>query len=244
MEAHDLRPVDQAAAGEGHHVGLSLAPLGQGGGPLVGAAGLIRGLAAEDHAAVDEAAGDRRQLARGDRHHRLVQQREPLLRAAQHDQVRAARLGAEREQVRVAEALPDRARRAGRGGRRLEVARGLVAEHRRKHQVPLLDALGLLTLDQPLRPAHPARRPPGLAAQHEVEPEPERAARRGQPVAALEMRVVGALERAAVLLVAAEHVRGGRQPLEILGPVGARQRVVDVRPAAARSIHDSHRTPT
>ena len=38
VELHDLGAVDQAAAGEGDHVGLLVAPLGQGRGPLLRAA--------------------------------------------------------------------------------------------------------------------------------------------------------------------------------------------------------------
>ena len=60
---HDLGAVDEAAAGERDEVLLLLAPARQRGGPLLRAAQLVELLAAVDHAAVDEAGGDRRQLA-------------------------------------------------------------------------------------------------------------------------------------------------------------------------------------
>ena len=74
-ELHDLGAVDQAAPGEGDQVGLALAPARQRGGPLLGAPHLVRVLAGEDHAAVDDPGDDRRELAGGHRHHRLVEQR-------------------------------------------------------------------------------------------------------------------------------------------------------------------------
>ena len=53
---------------------------------------------------------------------------------------------------------------------------------------------------------------------------------------------MGALEAGDVVVVAAEHVGGRREPLEILGgershPVGAHERLVGVRPAVAAGVH-------
>ena len=64
-------------------------------------------LAAVDHAAVDEAGGDRRQLAGDGGQHRLVEQRETLVDAAQPDEAVALLVHGEREQVGVAEAAAD-----------------------------------------------------------------------------------------------------------------------------------------
>src|SRR5215207_11465647 len=54
VHPHDLGAMDQAATGEGDQIGLALAPLGQGSRPLSGAAKVVRLLAGEDDAAVDD----------------------------------------------------------------------------------------------------------------------------------------------------------------------------------------------
>ena len=154
----------EAAAGEGDEVGLALAPARKGGGPLLRAADLIRVLAGEDHAAVDDAGDDRRELAGGDRHHRLVEQPQALLDAPAPDQDVALLVGGEREQVRVAEALADRRGLGGGRGGRLEVAARLLLEDDRQQQVAALDAVVVaLLVEQPLGAAEPAAargRPP------------------------------------------------------------------------------------
>src|SRR5215208_6680336 len=60
MQLHDLSAVHQAPASEGHHVGLLLAPLGQGGGPLLSAAQRVYFLTALNHAAVNQTGDDGR----------------------------------------------------------------------------------------------------------------------------------------------------------------------------------------
>ena len=77
VERQDLRAVHEAAAGEGDHVRLRLAPGAQRRGPLLRAAQLVGGLAPEDHAAVDDAAHDRREVASGDGQHGLVEPERP-----------------------------------------------------------------------------------------------------------------------------------------------------------------------
>jgi hypothetical protein len=50
---HDLGAMHQAPSGKGHQIGLLLAPICQGGGPLAGAPQLVRLLTAVDHTAID-----------------------------------------------------------------------------------------------------------------------------------------------------------------------------------------------
>ena len=78
VQLHQLGTMGQAAAGERHQVRLALAPARQGGRPLLRASNLVGVLAGEDHAAVDDPGDDRGELAGRDRHHRLVQQPQPL----------------------------------------------------------------------------------------------------------------------------------------------------------------------
>ena len=73
LELHDLGAMHETATGEGHEVGLALAPARKRGSPLLCATDLVSVPASEDHAAVDDAGDDRGELAGGDRHHRLVQ---------------------------------------------------------------------------------------------------------------------------------------------------------------------------
>ena len=76
---HDLRAVDEAVSREHAELRMSVAPAAQRRSPLADAIERIDPVAARDRAAIDDAGHDRRQLARGGGHHRLVQQREPAL---------------------------------------------------------------------------------------------------------------------------------------------------------------------
>ena len=93
--------------------GCCVAPARQRRGPLLRAAELVDLLTALDHAAIDEPGDERGQLARGDRDHRLVEQREARLALPELRQGAAMLMARERDQVGVAEALAD----AGRGDR-------------------------------------------------------------------------------------------------------------------------------
>ena len=149
----------EAAAGEGHEVGLALAPVGERGGPLPGAADLVGVLTGQDHAAVDDPRDDRGELACGDSHHRLVESPRPSL-GARPDQDVALLVGGEREQVRVAEALADRRRLAGGGSGRLEVAVGLLLEDDWQQQIAALDAVASFpSSSRWARPSQPPARP-------------------------------------------------------------------------------------
>ena len=215
VQLHELRAVQAARAGEAHHVRLLLAPAGQRRGPLLRAPRLVRHAAAHDHAAVDEAVDDRRQLARGDRDHRLVEQREPFGDPPALDQQDADVLRRQREQVRVAGALAERDRLGPQRDRRVRVARRHL-HHAGQLQVAALDALRRLALDEPPGAGDPAGRAGPLPADVQVDGDPERAARGAQPVAVAQMVMVGPLQPVDVLVVAPEHVRGRGQPLEVL----------------------------
>ena len=165
VQLHDLGAMHQAASGEGDQVGLVLAPVGEGGGPLLGAADLVGVLASQDHAAVDDPRDDRGELAGGDRHHRLVQQRQALLGAPEPDQDVALLVCGEGEQVRVAEALADRHRLCRRSrrpppGRRSPPARrraGAAGSRARRSRSPSRSSSRWARRSQP--PARPISPP-------------------------------------------------------------------------------------
>ena len=118
--------MNEAAAGERLQVGLPVAPASQRRSPLPRAAHLVHLLQGEDHAAVDDARDLRRELARGDRHHGLVEEREAVLDPARFDEHLTAGVTGERSSVGVPEALGDRfglRRHCGRTGRSLRLLR-------------------------------------------------------------------------------------------------------------------------
>jgi hypothetical protein len=235
-KSHDLGSVDEAPARKGHHVGLLFAPLREGGGPLDRPPQLVGRLAAEDHAAVDDAARDRRQLPGRDRHHRLVQEPEALLHLAPLDHEMTLVVAGERYEVPVTEALadPDCLRR--HCDRALEIALRFALEHHRDQEVALLDAFTALAIHEALRSSEPAARAPHLALLDEVDPHPERAACRGQGFTRVQASLVGALERVVEVAVTAEHVGGDCQQLEVAGfqgrlSIGHRQGRIGVAPS-------------
>ena len=105
-----------------------------------------------------------------------------------------------------------------RGGRMdsLEVAEVLLVHHHPNEQIAVLDAVGILAGQQALRAAEPPRGAARVPAERETQPRPEGAAHGAQRPAGVEMDVVGALERANVVVVAAQHVGGDGQLLEIV----------------------------
>ena len=159
VQLHDLGPVHEARPAEADHVGLLRAPPRQRRRPLVRAARLVRGLAADDHAAVHEAVDDRRQLARGDRHHRLVEQPQALADAPCLDQedalllARRARTGRRRRSARRS-----RPRRAPAAIAAVAVAGRRVLEHARAAAGSRARRSRAVALDEPPGAAEPARR--------------------------------------------------------------------------------------
>ena len=165
------RPVNETICG------CSLAPTRQRVRPLLRAARVERLLAARDHAAVDDAGEDRRDLAGGDRDHRLVEQRQALRRRALSDASQTLDVHRDREELCVAEPLADLGG-PGRGVvRGLEVARQPRLERGRD----AADSHARRTLAPRARPvaapAEPAAGRADLAADRKVHAEPERAPR-------------------------------------------------------------------
>ena len=121
----------------------------------------------------------------------------------------------EREEVPVAEALGDLGGPAERLGGRGDVALEVLAERLGDEEVAMLDAVALLVLEQPLRPAEPADRRAELTADREVHADPEPAPHGAELVARVEMELVRPLEAANPLVVAAEHRRRAAEQLDV-----------------------------
>ena len=120
-QAHDLRPVDPARAGEAGHVGL-VAPAVRRVGPLGGAPIVAEVVARADGDAVDEAGRERLELAAHGRRTRLVVEREPLLDVTAHHERASLPGEGEHLQVAVADALAELVRLAEELDRLREVA--------------------------------------------------------------------------------------------------------------------------
>jgi hypothetical protein len=96
------------------------------------------------------------------------------------------------------------------------VAAGHVLQDDGNQQVPSLDALTLLAVEQSLPASEPSHRGRGLAAEQQVMADPPGATRRARGIGGIQVGVMGALEPAYIVDVAAEHVRRPRQQLKIL----------------------------
>jgi hypothetical protein len=215
VQLHDLRAVHQALPAEGHQIGLSGAPVGQGGGPLLRTPQLEGHLAGLDRRAIHDSCDDRRQLTRRRRHHHLVQVCEGRRSPAEHDQRLSEAQPAERRHVRIAEAL------ANPGGGAEEVAcAGRVAarqplQPRRHQQITPLCAVDGRLVEQPPGPSEPTAAARGLAAHQQLETQ-----QNGAPSGAWSFTPVrplgeGARRELVTDLVPASHVRSGDEQLQL-----------------------------
>jgi hypothetical protein len=205
LHLHDLGAMDEAPAGEADQLGLLLAPPCQRVRPLAGAAQLVGLLATLDRRAIEQAGDDRRELAGAHRHHDLVQELEPRLDPALLRQDATLIEHGERDQICVAEAFADLDGCDGRGDGRLVIARLLLLHHGRHQQVATFDAVALLPLEEPMGAPEPSGRARRLAAYSAERANPERAAHGAPRLAGVEVHLMRTLEKAQVLVVAAEQ---------------------------------------
>ena len=111
------------------------------------------------------------------------------------------------------------ARRLARGGGGpLPVAARLLFEDCGHEQIAALDAVTFLAIEQPLGASEPAAGAAHLPTPREGDAHPEGAPKRGQLLPRRKVGPMGALEKAAVVLLVADHVRGGGEQLEVVGP--------------------------
>jgi hypothetical protein len=109
---------------------------------------------------------------------------------------------------------------------------------RGEEEIPRLDGLSALLIEQPLTVREPPGRGPGLAVQEVEEADPECAAGGARTVTRDPVCPVSALQRPLELTLASQQERRGRQPLEISRregdlAVGQGQELVGVLPRAA-----------
>ena len=239
LQLHDLRPMDQADAGVGHHVGLTLAPEREGGGPFPGAAQLVHALTDRDRVAVEDAGHDRRELAARDRGHALVHEPEPLSGSSELEERVTQVHDAQRDQVAIAEALADGDGLGCLRPRCLEVAFPEALEHRPEEEVAALDTVAFLALEQPLSAGEPACRRGCFPAEQETEADPPGTADGLRRFARVEVGVMSTLEGTNVLVLETSHIGRRREQHEILRlqparVVGARERLVGIAPRMFR----------
>ena len=128
----------------------------------------------------------------------------------------ALRVDREGKEVAIVEPLTDRdCFTCGPGCGRV-VACGLTLEHERQEQVAALRALARILIEQPLGTPQPPARRPQLTLRGKMQSDPQSRPDASQGLTCGQVPVVGPLERADPLVVPAEHVRGQREPLEIL----------------------------
>ena len=212
---HDLGAVHQALPAVGHELGLGRAPGAERGGPLAGAAQVVDVVAGLDGGAVDEAAGDRPDLACGDRGHHLVEQGDAGREVTAHDQRLAQSVPAERHQVGLLGALADRGGLLeDRVRRRRPAAAEQGLERRREQQVAARRAVEVVLLDQSLTAGDPAAAAGRLTAHDERHRQPERAQRGPLGVVLAEVLLVGPLPGSGAVVVPAGQVGRGRELLE------------------------------
>ena len=171
-ERHDLGAMDEARAPEGHELGLRVTPAAERGGPLPRPAQIEDELTRLDHRAVDDPDDGGRCLARGDRDHRVVEQREPHRVVSEQD-----RRPAEAEFAPACggrchrSARPSRARTRTWGDARRVSSEQLTQRH--GHREIAVDG-AVEPLDQPSRPSEPTAGLGHVAALHQRHPEPPR----------------------------------------------------------------------
>jgi len=123
----------------------------------------------------------------------------------------------ERQQVRVAEAVTDLGGHAAGGIRAGGVSSRQGPERNQGQQIPLLDAVQPLVVEQPPGSGQPAAALGLLAPEQQEEGQPEPAAGGAGDVVQAQPLAMRARPEIIALVIPTRQVRGGRQPLEILG---------------------------
>ena len=208
--------MNQTGPLKGHRHRLALAPDGERGRPLARALDRVDALAARDHAAIDEAGEDRRELARGRHQHALVQQRHAALDLPQADQRPPLDVAAERREIRVAGPIADPRRLDRHGEGVVEPPRHLVAEGDRQQQESPFGAFGRFAVDEALRAPEPAVGAPRLAQGHRPKADPEGRPRRRPRRPFAKTDLVDPLRRLQERFAVPGELRRKGHPIEIL----------------------------
>ena len=172
-------------------------------------------LAGLDDGAVDDAAGDRPDLAGHDRGHHLVEQRDAGRDVAAPDQRLALAVASEGDQIAAPAKRSPIAAACSKIAYAAAVRRRTVPRERRGAAgSPALGAVEAVLVDQPLTAGDPAAASSGLAAHDEGHGEPERAAGGPLRVALAEVLVMGLLPGRGAVVVPAGEVRRDRELFE------------------------------
>ena len=175
VELHELGAVHEALTAVRDQLGLRREPVAQGRRPLLRAAQIEDLLAGLDHAAVDRSREDRRDLARDDGHHHLVELRDAFRDLPERDAGLPPAVPRQRDQVRVAEPFADLGRLLEARIRARHVAFGKALHRGWQEQIPALNAVVSAVVEESGGPGQPAAAPGHLATVHQAERQPQRA---------------------------------------------------------------------
>src|SRR6185436_8431843 len=228
--------MDETLAREHAELRMRRAPLSEGDGPLAHAIEREDTMTADNGAAIDDAGYDRRKLAAGRRHHRLIEPGETLVYAPLSDEHAALQVASERNEIALGKPLADR-ERTFRALRRLFQLSGIdVSLCNWQQQVPLLDAVLRMQIDQMLRAGQPAARASPFAAREQAKADPEAGTRRGEILTRFEIPVIQPLLCRQHLLVPRSEPGGPREPVQVIQvQAGTHPRAPATR--TRRSIH-------
>ena len=215
VEAQQLSTVHEALAAVGDEVGLRVAPIAERSRPLLGAPQIEVFLAQFDHGAVDDAGHDRRDLAGGDRDHRLVEQRHPLAVTPVGDECLARAEAAEGGEVVVTAACAGGSCLLEADERRVRVAGDEGDERISAVEVARSTRTGPCRSEELAATREPAMGRCQLSTEHQTDPQPEDAPQRGVDVAIGDTLAVGSCPGDAALVVAPGEVGGDGQLLQI-----------------------------
>src|SRR6266513_1626068 len=186
--------------------------------------------AAVDERAVDDPGDYWRNLARRDRHHVLVEQREAGGDLPQADQRRPAPETSKRLEVGVTKTMCDVEHLLEHLARALDLALHQRPQRGGHDQVTNLNAIALSVVEKPPAAREPASSLSVVAALHEIHDQVARAADRRQDLSTFEISVVSALKKVRGFLVFAHELGGDGKPVEVLRLLSALQVLVRVRP--------------
>ena len=105
----------------------------------------------------------------------------------------------------------------------------------REQQIALLDAVAFRAFQEPFGTGKPPGRASRLSFEHKTQTQPERAAGSVDTFAGVQIRMVGAIKCAQIIIVPADQIRRCRQQFEILNSQGCRaigeqERMVGIGP--------------
>ena len=240
-EGDDFRTVDEALAAIWHQVGLRVAPSRQRLRPLARASHVEQVRARREHAAVDDAGDDRRELAGGGGDHGFVEQRDAALYLTALDEHAAMALPRQAGEVRVAEPLADRCGFGKFVSRLLDVSTHDRVAGLGNQQVAALHAWVAALVEQTCGARQPAGSLRGVGAVHQNRRDARGDAAGATEIPLLNESLVRSYQGRQAVVVFADEVRGRRQFDQLRR--GERRLPIALAQTLVGSLQASHRCP-